>query len=70
LALTNVTSLEVEALRAEVTESKSQIEWLEERIAESKSQKQEAAAAISEANRLVQIQKSSTSAEVFRLKGE
>lgn len=65
-----VTSLEVEALRAEVAERKSQIEILRERLEEAEVHKQEAHKATAEANRIVHIQKSSTRAEVFRLKGE
>ena len=63
-------SLEVEALRSEVTERNSQLQWLQERLEEIESQKRESAVAIAAANRLVDIQKNSTSAEVFRLKGK
>jgi len=65
-----VNSLEVEALRSEVTERNSQLQWLQERLEEIESQKRESAVAIAAANRLVDIQKNSTSAEVFRLKGK
>lgn len=62
-------SVEVEALHAEVAEGKSQLERLQEKLDEMESQNQETTAAITEAKRLVHIQKNSTTAEVFRLKG-
>jgi kinetochore protein Spc7/SPC105 len=67
---TVVFSLEVEALRAEISERSSQIQWLQERLIETETQKQEAIAAIAQASRMLHIQKHSTIAEVFKLKGE
>ena len=61
--------LEVESLKSEVAERTSQLQWLQEKIEETELQKKEATEAIAQANRTLQIQKNSTSAEVFRLKG-
>ncbi|TFK30384.1 hypothetical protein FA15DRAFT_751438 [Coprinopsis marcescibilis] len=63
-------NIEVDALKAEVTESKEQLSWLKERLRETEQQKQEVSAAIAKADRILQIQKSSTRAEVFQLKDE
>jgi kinetochore protein Spc7/SPC105 len=70
VSLILVSSLEVEALRSEVAEKESEVQWLEEKIEETEAQKREAKDSIAEANRVLQIQKNSTSAEIFRLKGE
>ena len=56
--------------RADVSEAKAKLERLEEKLAEIESQKEEATTAINQARHIVHIQKESTSAEVFRLKGE
>jgi hypothetical protein len=61
--------VEVESLKSEVAERTSQLQWLQEKIGETEFQKKEATEAIAQANRTLQIQKNSTSAEVFRLKG-
>ncbi|RDB29117.1 hypothetical protein Hypma_015188 [Hypsizygus marmoreus] len=63
-------NIEVEALKAEVAESKAQLVWLQERFEEVESQKREATTAISNAQRVLHIQKNSTRAEVFKLKDE
>ena len=55
--------------RADVSEAKAKLERLEEKLAEIESQKEEATTAINQARHVVYIQKESTSAEVFRLKG-
>lgn len=62
-------SVEVEALRAEVAENISKLEWLQERLRDVDSQKREVTTAINNAKRVLHIQKHSTRAEVFRLKG-
>jgi chaperonin cofactor prefoldin len=59
----------VEALRAEVAENISKLEWLQERLRDVDSQKREVTTAINNAKRVFHIQKHSTRAEVFRLKG-
>lgn len=59
----------MEALQAEVAEGKAQLLWLQERRADLDSQKQEVQSAIADAQRVLHIQKNSTRAEVFRLKG-
>lgn len=59
----------MEALQAEVSESKAQLGWLQERLDEIESQKREAITAIADAERVMHIQKHSTRVEVFRLKG-
>ncbi|KAJ7630550.1 Spc7 kinetochore protein-domain-containing protein [Roridomyces roridus] len=61
---------EVEALQAEVAESNSQLQWLQERLEELELEKRQAKAAIADANRMLRIQKSSTHAELSRLKEE
>ncbi|THH27079.1 hypothetical protein EUX98_g7108 [Antrodiella citrinella] len=61
---------ELESYRADVSEAKAKLTRLEEKLTEIDSQKQEATAAISQAERVIHIQKESTSAEVFRLKDE
>ena len=68
LALT-LFSIEVEELRDDVLEEKSKLESTQERLREINAQKQETKAAIANAQRIRHIQKSSTRAEVFRLKG-
>jgi hypothetical protein len=56
-------------MKAEIAETNGQLERLRERLEDTEAQKEEAAAAIAEANHLIHLQKNSTSAEVFRLKG-
>jgi chromosome segregation ATPase len=63
-------SAELEAFRADVAEGNAKFERLEEKLQELNLQKQEATSAIDQAQRLIHIQKNSTRAEVFRLKGE
>ncbi|KAF5337355.1 hypothetical protein D9611_003088 [Ephemerocybe angulata] len=63
-------NIEVEALKAEVAENNDQLKWLEERRQETEAQKRELQTSIAKAERILQIQKSSTRAEVFQLKDE
>ncbi|EAU93226.1 hypothetical protein CC1G_10294 [Coprinopsis cinerea okayama7 len=63
-------NFEIEALKGEVDEHKQQLTWLNERLRETEQQKQEVSSAIAKAERVLQIQKSSTRAEVFQLKDE
>ncbi|KAH6917443.1 Spc7 kinetochore protein-domain-containing protein [Coprinopsis sp. MPI-PUGE-AT-0042] len=63
-------NIEVEALKAEVQESRDQLVWLNGRLRETEQQKQEISASITKAERILQIQKSSTRTEVFHLKDE
>ena len=67
--LTLLVSIEVEELKADVAEGKAKILDLQERLQEIDAQKQEAIVAITDAQRILHIQKNSTRAEVFRLKG-
>lgn len=62
-------SAELEAFRADVAEGNAKLERLQEKMQELAVQKQDANHAIEEAQRLIHIQKNSTRAEVFRLKG-
>lgn len=61
-------SVEVETLRAEVSERNGQLQWLQERLDEIESEKKEINAAIAKANRVLHIRESSTRSEVLRLK--
>ncbi|KAG6868547.1 hypothetical protein C0993_001243 [Termitomyces sp. T159_Od127] len=63
-------NIEVEALRAEVAESKAKLLSLQERLRETSTEKQQTRAMIDEAQRVLHLQKSGTRAEVFRLKDE
>lgn len=63
-------SIEVEALKAEVAEHVDQMKYFEDRKAENDAQKREIQGSIAKAERVLQIQKSSTRAEVFQLKDE
>ncbi|KAG6891055.1 hypothetical protein C0995_014144 [Termitomyces sp. Mi166 len=63
-------NIEVEALRAEVAESKAKLLSLQERLRETDTEKQETRAVINEAQRVLHLQKNGTRAEVFRLKDE
>lgn len=65
-----VTSIEIEALKAELSEGKDQLRWLQERIQELDAQKREAKNTITTAERVLHRKKNSTRSEVFRLKGE
>lgn len=62
-------SAELEAFHADVAEGNAKLERLEEKLQELSAEKQEASTVIEEAERLIHIQKNSTNAEVFRLKG-
>jgi kinetochore protein Spc7/SPC105 len=62
-----LTSIEVEALRAEVAEGQAQLLFMEEKLEELDAQKGEASAAIADAQRIMHIQKNSTQAEVYKL---
>ncbi|KAJ7923050.1 Spc7 kinetochore protein-domain-containing protein [Mycena leptocephala] len=63
-------NVEVEALQAEVAESNAQLQWLQERLEELELEKRQARTAITDANRILHIQKNSTHAELSRLKEE
>ncbi|KAF8632568.1 hypothetical protein AX15_001778 [Amanita polypyramis BW_CC] len=63
-------NIEVEALQAELAEGRSRLQRLEERLEEIENQKSEASTAIAGAQRVLLVHKSSTRAEVFRLKDE
>lgn len=62
-------SIEVEALQAEVAEGQAQLLWLQERLEEVDAQKREASTAITDARRILHIQKNSTRTEVIKLAG-
>lgn len=63
-------NIEVDALKAEVSEGNDQLKWLGERLEEIELQRRQANAAISEANRILHMQTHSTETEVFRLRSE
>ena len=65
-----MTSTEIEAFRADVSEAKAKLERFDEKLADIEAQKAELTAAITQSKHVIHIQKESTSAEVFRLKGE
>lgn len=62
-------SAELETFRADVTEGNAKLERLQEKMQELAAQKQDANKAIEEGRRLIHIQKNSTRAELFKLKG-
>lgn len=63
-------NIEVEALQAEVAEGQAQLLWLQERLEEVDAQKREASTAITDARRILHIQKNSTRTEVIKLAEE
>ena len=63
-------SIEIEALKAELSEGKDQLRWLQERAEELEAQKREAKNAIAIAEQILHRKKNSTRSEIFRLKGE
>lgn len=60
----------MEAFRADVAEGNAKLDRLKDKLQELALQKQEANGAIEEAQRAIHVQKNSTRAEVFRLKGD
>ena len=62
-------SAELETFRADVAEGNAKLERLQEKMQELAAQKQDANNAIEEAQRLIHIQRNSTRAELFKLKG-
>ncbi|KAF4607023.1 hypothetical protein EYR38_001080 [Pleurotus pulmonarius] len=62
--------VEVDALRAELSENKQQLARLQERYAETEKEQRESESAISTAKRLLHVQESSTLSEIMRLKDE
>jgi hypothetical protein len=59
----------LEAFRADVDEGRAKLDRLQEKLDEIEAHKLETTNAIQVAERQVQVQKNSTHAEVFRLKG-
>jgi len=57
-------------MKGELKENLDQLEWQKERLADIEAQKREATVAITEANRLLDLQQNGTRSEVFKLKGE
>ena len=68
--LTYFFSIEIEALKAELSEGKDQLRWLQERAEELDGQKREAKNSIAIAEQILHRKKNSTRSEIFRLKGE
>lgn len=69
-SLTNpVFSIEVEALRAELSEHTEQLNYLQGRLQELAAGEKEATDAITKAQHVLQMKENSTRAEVFRLRG-
>ena len=62
-------SIEIEALKAELSEGTDQVRWLQERMDEIEVQKREAKNTINTAERVLRMKQTSTRSEVFRLKG-
>jgi kinetochore protein Spc7/SPC105 len=60
----------VEALKAELLDGESQLKYLQEKLEDLNLQKLEATTAINEARRIMDIEKNSTTAEIFKLKGK
>ena len=63
-------SIEIEALKAELSEGKDQLRWLQERADELDAQKCEAKNVTSIAEQILHRKKNSTRSEIFRLKGK
>ncbi|KAF8168234.1 Spc7 kinetochore protein-domain-containing protein [Crassisporium funariophilum] len=63
-------NIEIEALKAELSEGKDQLRWLQERSQEIDTHKREAKNTIATAERILNMKKNSTRSEVFRLKDE
>jgi hypothetical protein len=68
-SLTIHLSSELDVFRTEVAETTAKLERLKERSAEIEAEQKEARDAISDCERIIQIQKNSTKEEVFQLKG-
>lgn len=62
-------SIEIEALKAELSEGTDQVRWLQERMDEIEVQKREAKNTINTVERVLRMKQTSTRSEVFRLKG-
>jgi kinetochore protein Spc7/SPC105 len=60
----------VEALKAELLDGESQLKYLQEKLEDLNLQKLEATTAINEGRRIMDIEKNSTTAEIFKLKGK
>lgn len=63
-------SIEIEALKAELSEGKDQLRWLQERAEELDAQKREAKNSIAFVEQTHHRKKNSTRSDIFRLKGE
>ncbi|KAI6138630.1 Spc7 kinetochore protein-domain-containing protein, partial [Pisolithus tinctorius] len=61
---------ELDNYRREVEEAKAKLNRIEEKLKEVQTEKAEVSASIEKTERLINVQKNSTHAEVFRLKGE
>ncbi|KAI5992545.1 Spc7 kinetochore protein-domain-containing protein [Pisolithus marmoratus] len=61
---------ELDNYRREVEEAKAKLSRIEEKLKEVQTEKNEVSASIEKTERLINVQKNSTHAEVFRLKGE
>jgi hypothetical protein len=68
--LLTYSSIEIEALKAELSEGKDQLRWLQERAQELDAEKREAKNTIAIAEQTLHRKKNSTRSEIFRLKGE
>jgi len=65
----NDISIEIEALKAELSEAIDQSKWVQEKLHEIETQKSDAQNIIRTAERVLQMKTTSTRSEVFRLKG-
>jgi kinetochore protein Spc7/SPC105 len=62
-------SIEIEALKAELSEAIDQTKWVQDKLNEIEAQKSQAQNTIRTAERVLQMKTTSTRSEVFRLKG-
>jgi septal ring factor EnvC (AmiA/AmiB activator) len=67
--LTQASSTALDEFRAEVAEANAKLERLEEKLQDLETEKSEVASSIEASQRTLHIQKNSTQAEAFRLKG-
>ena len=63
-------SAELETYRRDVEEARGKLERLQEKLEEVQIQKTDVSSAIERTERLIHVQKNSTRAEVFRLRGK
>ena len=65
-----MSSAELDTFDADVKEAKTKLDRLHEKLSEVESQKKEVTAVVQDAERRIHMQKTSTRAEIFKLKGK